>query len=223
VIPKPSLSFLHRSAGLLSSAHPRSGGVERGARLLGGWSLYRRSPEFSSYSSPTAPSISQPRVSSLFLISGKGGGSGVFSAGLGRRKGGGISDSPGAACSYRVAGVPGNAGSGFQPSSSQMMVVEFFILSLLCDGDGRWAFSVFDSSGQVCKMMAYAASPRFGVASQWERWISLKFGQRRRWSGVPLKLCSLGEYVDYDVIFTSFRGLLEKSQGCVCKFTMLSS
>jgi hypothetical protein len=124
-----------------------------------------RSPKFSSYKSPAAPSISPPRVSSLFLISDEGDGSGIFSAGLGRRKGGGICDPPGAACSYRVARVPGNAGSGFRPSSSQTMVAKFFILSLLCDGDGQWAFSVFDSSGQVCMMMAYAAFPRFGVAS----------------------------------------------------------
>jgi hypothetical protein len=102
------------------------------------------------------------------------------------------------------------------------MVAEFFILSLLCDGDDQWAFSVFDSFSQVCRMMAYVASPRFGVASQRESWISLKFGQRDG-GPVPLKLCSLGEYVDYDVIFTSSKGLLEKSQGCFCKCTMLSS
>jgi hypothetical protein len=116
-----------------------------------------------------ASSISPPRVSSLFHISGEGGGSDVFSDGLGRRMGGGISDT--------------------RSSSSQTMVAEFFILSLLCDGDGQWAFNIFDSFG-VCRMMAYAAYPRFGIVSQWERWISLKFGQRRRWSGVMLKFCS---------------------------------
>jgi hypothetical protein len=137
-----------------------------------------------------ASSISPPRVSSLFHISGEGGGSDVFSDGLGRRMGGGISDTPGATCSYQVVRVPGNAEFGFRSSSSQTMVAEFFILSLLYDGDGQWAFNIFDSFGQVCRMMAYAAYPRFGIVSQWERWISLKFGQRRRWSGVMLKFCS---------------------------------
>jgi hypothetical protein len=103
VIPKASSPFLRRSAGLLSSAHPRGGGVERGARLLGRWFLYKRSPKFSSYRSAAVPSISPPRVSYLFLISGKGGDSGVFSAGLGRRKRGGISDPLGLCARTRLS------------------------------------------------------------------------------------------------------------------------
>jgi hypothetical protein len=74
-IPKATPFFLHRSAGLLSSACPSGGGAERGARLLGGRTLYMRSLRFVSYRSSTVTFISLPRVSSLFQITGDGGGS----------------------------------------------------------------------------------------------------------------------------------------------------